>query len=215
MNNPWLDISLSDYESHMSLPTVDQAVMTATEFSRIVSQFTPESVAVIGCAGGNGFDAIPASTRRVVGVDINKSYIARAAERYEKRIPGIEFHRADVQSDPLSFDPVELIYASLVFEYVSLPETLENLARVCLPGGHLVTLLQQPSTTMTALTPSPYTSIQSLSQIMRLVPPSECAEYAASAGFTLKSEKRVTIKSGKSFLVQIYRKQEHSSPGQG
>ncbi|WP_237073040.1 class I SAM-dependent methyltransferase [Prosthecochloris sp. CIB 2401] len=191
----------------MSLPTVDQAVMTATELSRVLSQFTPESVAVIGCAGGNGFDAIPASTKRVVGVDINHSYIARAAERYEQRIPGLEFHVADVQSDHLPFEPVELIYASLVLEYVSLPESLDNLARVCLPGGRLVTLLQQPSTTMTALTPSPYNTIQSLNKIMRLVPSSECAGYAASAGFTLESEKSLTIKSGKSFLVQVYYRQ--------
>lgn len=204
MNNPWLNIPISDYESHMALPTVDQSSMTADEFSRVLSQFTPESVAVIGCAGGNGFDAIPASTRRVVGVDINPGYVARARERYEERLLNLEFHVADVQADPLAFDPVDLIFASLVFEYVSLAETLENLSRVCRPGGRLVALLQQPSETMTSLTPSPYRSIQSLSKLMRLIPPSEFTGHAESAGFALESGRIVTIRSGKSFAVQVY-----------
>ncbi|WP_225739490.1 class I SAM-dependent methyltransferase [Chlorobium phaeovibrioides] len=204
MQNPWLNIPLSEYESHMALPRVDQAAMTATEFAAALSLFTPESVAVIGCAGGNGFDAIPASTLRVVGVDINPDYVSLTAERYMGRISGLEFHVADIQSDVLPFTPVDLIYASLVFEYVALAESLENLARVCRPGGHLVTLLQLPSATMEALTPSPYGSIQLLTPLMRLVPPSELASLAESVGFQLESSKTVTIKSGKSFVIQAY-----------
>jgi len=205
MSNPWLQIPIADYESHMALPTVDQSSMTAAEFSEALSRFAPESVAVIGCAGGNGFDCIPASTQRVIGIDINPEYVARAAERYEDRIPGLEFHVADVQSDVLTFEPVELMFASLVFEYVELSRALENLSRVCRPGGRLVTLLQQPSETMTALTQTPYSSIQSLTRIMRLVPPAEFATCAASLGFSEESRKTVTIKSGKSFVVQVFR----------
>jgi SAM-dependent methyltransferase len=144
MNNPWLDVPLSDYEAHMSLPTVAQAEMLAAQFSDALRMFLPESVAVIGCAGGNGFDRIPSATKRVVGVDINPSYIASASFRYQGSIPGLEFHVADIQSAPLAFDPVDLIFAALVFEYVSLPAALSNLSRVCRPGGRLVSVLQQP-----------------------------------------------------------------------
>ena len=204
MKNPWLEIPLSDYESHMSLPTIAQAEMLADEFSDARHQFAPNSVAIIGCAGGNGFDKIPIKTERVVGVDINPSYIASASSRYLGRVPGLEFHIGDIQAAPLPFAPVDLIYAALVFEHVSLPAALGNLSRVCRPGGHLVTVLQQPSAHVHAVSPSPYRSIQVLVQLMRLVPPSELTECAAAAGFGLESQKTVVLKSGKEFVVQVY-----------
>lgn len=208
MQNPWLEIPLSDYESHMALPAVDQAGMTAKELSVALSLFSPGSLGVIGCAGGNGFDAIPPSTRRVVGVDINPEYVASARERYLGRISGLEFLVADIQSDALSFEPVDLLFASLVFEYVDSGRSLANLSRVCRSGGRLVTLLQQPSATLSPLTPSPYVTIKRLSPLMRLVPPAELALQAASVGFRLESERVVSLRSGKSFIVQVYCREE-------
>ena len=189
----------------MSLPTIAQAEMLAAQFSDALRMFLPESVAVIGCAGGNGFDRIPAVTKRVVGVDINPSYIASASSRYQGSIPGLEFHVADIQSASLAFEPVDLIFAALVFEYVSLPAALSNLSRVCRPGGRLVSVLQQPSPHVRAVSPSTYRSVELLAPIMRLIPPEEFAECAVSSGFALESEKTVALKSGKEFSVQVYR----------
>lgn len=205
MNNPWLEIPLSDYESHMSLPSIAQDAMLAAQFADALRQFSPESVAVIGCAGGNGFDRIPCATRRVVGVDINPDYIAAASSRYLGRVPGLEFHVADIQAGALPFAPVDLVYAALVFEYVSLPAALANLSRACRPGARLVSVLQQPSTQVHALSPSPYQSIQVLAPLMRLIPPAELAECAASFGFTLELENTQVLKSGKAFAIQVYR----------
>lgn len=205
MNNPWLEIPLSDYESHMSLPTIAQAEMLAAQFSDALLRFSPESVAVIGCAGGNGFDRIPSATKRVVGVDINPSYIASASSRYLGRIPGLEFHVADIQDGPLPFAPVDLVFAALVFEYVSLSAALGNLSRVCRPGAHLVSVLQQPSVHVHAVSPSPYQSIQVLVPLMRLISPVDLAACAESCGFMLESEKTLALKSGKEFVIQVYR----------
>ena len=70
MQNPWLSIPLSDYEGHMSLPEVAQAGMLSREFEVLLRQYVPESVAILGCSGGSGFDRIsPNVTSRVVGVD--------------------------------------------------------------------------------------------------------------------------------------------------
>jgi len=204
MHSPWLDIPLADYEGHMSLPTIAQAEMLASEFSEALRQFSPESVAVIGCAGGNGFDGIPATVKRVVGVDINPNYIASASSRYLGRIPGLEFHIADIQAAPLPFAPVDLVFAALVFEYVTLPAALGNLARVCLPGGRLVAVLQQASAHVHAVSSSPYTSVQVLALLMRLVPPPELTQCALSSGFALESERTVALKSGKEFVIQVY-----------
>ena len=204
MNNPWLEIPLSDYESHMSLATVAQAEFLAAQFSDALHQFLPASVAVIGCAGGNGFDRTPPTTKRV-GVDINSSYVAAASSRFRTRIPGLELHVADVQVGALPFDPVDLIYAALVFEYVSPTAALANLSSVCRPGGHLVVVLQLPSMHVDAVSPSPYRSLQALVPLMRQIPPAELTEYAASCCFTLESEKTLALDSGKTFAIQVYR----------
>lgn len=207
MRNLWLDIPLSDYESHMSMPAIDQADMLAAQFSDALLRFSPEAVAVIGCAGGNGFDKIdPAVTRRVVGVDINPGYIVAAASRFEGSVSGLEFHVADIQFDPLAFEPVDLVYAALVFEYVSLPESLGRLSGSCRPGGRLVTVLQLPLQDIHAVSPSPYRSIQALVPCMRLVSPEEFAGRAATAGFLLESGKTLVLRSGKQFAVQMYRR---------
>ncbi len=212
MTNPWFDIPLSDYESHMALPDVGQAAMLASQLETVLLRYAPESVAVIGCAGGNGFDRIPASVRRVVGIDINPRYIAAATARHHGRVPGLELHVADIQAGLPPCAPVELIHAALVFEYVSLPDALANLARLCLPGGRLVVVLQRPSACVHEVSPSPYTSVQRLAPVMRLVPPEELRSHAAASGFALESEHTEVLVSGKEFVVQVHRCASDASP---
>jgi hypothetical protein len=111
MRNPWLDISLADYEAHMALPTVGQLRLIA---DALVKTYSPFSVAILGCAGGNGFDRlIGTRTSRVVGVDINPEYIESARRRYAEHIAGLELLIADIQSSAALFEPVDLIYAAL------------------------------------------------------------------------------------------------------
>lgn len=89
MANPWLDIPLADYEAHMALPTVGRARLIADELDNLVRSHSPASVAIIGCAGGNGFDCLADTTvGRVVGLDLNPQYIEQAQARYERRISG-------------------------------------------------------------------------------------------------------------------------------
>jgi len=79
MRNPWLDIPLADYEDHMALAEVAQAQLLAGFFGEALREYSPQSVAVIGCAGGNGFEKIdPGITKRVAGIDINPDYIAKS-----------------------------------------------------------------------------------------------------------------------------------------
>ncbi len=58
MRNSWLDIPLADYESHMALPYVAQAQLLSDLFAEALQELSPESVALLGCAGGNGFEAL-------------------------------------------------------------------------------------------------------------------------------------------------------------
>jgi len=203
MCTPWREIPLSDYEAHMSLPSVGQARMLADQLALLLERHAPISVAIIGCAGGNGLDRID-STRveRVVAVDINREYIAATEVRYADRLANLDLICADVQSERLTFDPVDLIYAALVLEYVDIAATFATLKRNLRPGGTLAVLLQLPHSDQHAVSASPYKSLNKLMPALKLVEPDELRAQATTAGFAVGSSEIIDLPSGKQFWLQ-------------
>ena len=206
MTNPWLRIPLEDYEAHMSLPSIRQAQMLADQFERLLVRHRPTSVAIVGCAGGNGLERIEfGQVERVVGMDINPEFIEATRARHARRLMCLELHTADVQSKTLQFEPVELIFAALLFEYVDVQSALATLRRNCAPRGRMATVLQLFSADQAAVSPSPYGSLGLLAPIIRLVAPAELSRHAQTAGFALEESKTITLPSGKRFELQNFR----------
>ncbi len=205
MCTPWQEIPLLDYEAHMSLPSVGQARMLADQLAQLIERYRPGSVGIIGCAGGNGLERIE-STRveRVVAVDINPEYIAAAELRHGDRLANLDFLCADVQSERLTFDPVDLIYAALVFEYVDMSATFATLKRNLRPGGTLAVLLQLPHSDRHAVSDSPYKSLNKLIPVLTLVKPEDLCSQGTTAGFTTGSSDRIYLPSGKQFWLQTF-----------
>jgi trans-aconitate methyltransferase len=202
MRNPWLSIPLSDYEAHMALPAVDQSRMLADELEKLLQTHRPHALAVIGCAGGNGFERIdPQQTPRVVGVDINPDYLACAQRRFEGACRSLELICADVQSAPLTFAPVDLMFAGLIFEYVDVSTTLANLTARLRPGGILAVLVQLPAAGKAPVTMTPFASLTTLSAIMRLTPPEEVIGAARGTGLSLTAMQRIEPGTGKRFQL--------------
>jgi hypothetical protein len=206
MRSPWLDVPLADYEGHMSLPAVGQADMLATQFAQLLATWAPASAAVIGCAGGNGFDRLNAGvTRRVVGIDINPQYIQELAYRYAATIAGLELYVRDIQEPVERIEPVDLIYAALVLEYVEPGTVLRNFRILCRPNGVLATVLQLPSHRGGAISESPFTSLEGLAPAMHLVSPGVLSACAAEYGFAPVASRQIALSSGKEFAVQVFR----------
>lgn len=205
MSSPWLDLPLADYEGHMSMPSVGQAQMLADVFSSALEEFRPASVAVAGCAGGSGFDRInPAEVTRVVGIDINRAYLEVASTRYSERFKSLELYCSDIARDKLDVGPVDLVYAALVFEYLNVPLALQQLFGACRAGGHLVTLVQLPSATAAPVTPTVFTSLQTLSSAIKHVEPLALQSFAEDSGFRWRHSSKVTSAAGKEFVVQTF-----------
>ena len=206
MSNPWLDIPLADYEGHMSLPEVGQAHLLAEVFDRAVKRWSPASIALIGCAGGNGFERLAAGAMdRLVGVDVNPDYIEQARRRHAQRLPNIELLCADVQSQSLTYGPVDFTYAALLFEYVDMAAALDTLKRNSRPNARLTTVVQLAHSTLSPVSSSPYRSLGRLAPIMKLVVPEELRGAAAQAGFAYDDSEILTLASGKQFCVQNFR----------
>jgi len=207
MESPWLSIPLEDYEGHMGSAEVDQAGLLASEFRRAVRRAKPLSLALIGCAGGNGLEHVnPRVTQRVVAIDIQPEYARAVLARYGAMLPGLEVHVADVQDETFSIAPVDLIHAALLFEYVDVERTLARLAAICNRGGTLGTVLQLPAAGRAPVTPSPFPSLQQLAPFMHLVAPWELESHALRAGFRLEESDKVVSSAGKAFAVQRFRR---------
>ena len=72
MVNPWLTITAADYEGHMASPNVDQLSLLANTFKEALEQHNCDTVALLGCATGNGLEHVKREcTHRVTAVDIN------------------------------------------------------------------------------------------------------------------------------------------------
>jgi ubiquinone/menaquinone biosynthesis C-methylase UbiE len=96
----------------------------------------PPGVALDAACGTGRHSAYLASLgHAVIGVDSSAAMLARAREK----VPGGEFHEADLHDLPLPDDHVDLVVCALALMHVpDLEPVLAELVRVLRPGGSLV-----------------------------------------------------------------------------
>jgi hypothetical protein len=111
-----------------------------------------------------------------------------------------------MRADLPNLQPVELVYAALIFEYVDVAVALRSISKLCEPNGLLAVVLQLPKQGSDAVTNSPFLSLKELSTIMNLVPPDEFRASAEAANFVCQTQKTITLQSGKQFSFQIFRR---------
>lgn len=205
--SPWLDIPLDAYEAHMALPEVGQASMLADIFGALLREHLPETVAVLGCAGGNGLERIdPAATSRVVCVDINQQYLDVLRERHQGRFARLQTTCLDIERRLVLCEPVSLVWAALLFEYVDPCAAMNRIAHLIADDGILATVVQEHDTDRPAVTPSPYTCLEALAPALRHVAPSRLAALAAGLGLYEMRRQRVATAAGKHFTVQVFQR---------
>jgi hypothetical protein len=205
MRNPWVDIALADYEGHMGLPEVAQGELLAEIFEAMLSEYAPRSLAVLGCAGGNGFDRIsPAVTHRVVGVDINPTFIDATRSRFDGRFRALELVVADLQTDEVAIEPVDFVYGALVFEYMDLPAAWRCIRSMLGSRGVVGTVVQLSTRAFDAITPSAYPSVQSLARSTSPVSPQELRSGALAQRAEELTSHMVESRAGKKFQVQVF-----------
>jgi hypothetical protein len=208
MSNPWLSIPLEDYEGHMGSESVQQLKALSDLFKRALDLCRPESVAVLGVAGGNGLEQIDCGvTKRIVGLDINILYLDEVRRRYGA-LSGLEVHCLDLADRQLSLAPVELVHAALFFEHAGLGRSLENALSLVSPTGRLSVILQLPSETQQGVTYTPYVSIQKLRDSFSLVDVTEFERLLGEKGFQLVEKDNRSLPAGKALWLGIFASSE-------
>lgn len=205
--NPWLDIPPDDYENHMSSPEVAQLQALEMLFGEILARFRPASMAIIGCSTGNGFEHIDQEiTKRTIGIDINREYLDIAMARHS-HIPGVRFLCADIAAaDEIECEPVDLVHAALLFEYVNVKRALSRIVPIIKTGGILSVGLQLASLDCAPVTKTAYSSLEKLCSIMKLIDPAEFSQTAAQYGLIEIGSDIIDLQTGKKLFVGYYRK---------
>lgn len=183
---------------------VRQLRALAELFERALDCCRPESVAVLGVAGGNGLERIDCGvTKRIVGVDINQQYLDEVQRRFGA-LPGLELHCRDLAEREFQLAPVKLVHAALLFEHVGLAAPLENALSLVAPEGRFSVVLQLPSEEEPGVASSSYTSIHTLKQNFRLIAIGELQRLLEQKGFRLIEQEGRHLLAGKAFWLGVF-----------
>jgi hypothetical protein len=204
MSNPWLSIPLEEYEGHMASAGVQQLAVLSELFKRALDLCLPDSVGVLGIAGGNGLEQIDcAITKRIVGVDINVGYLDKVQLRFGT-LAGLELHCLDLAEQGFSLAPVALVHAALIFEHAGLGRTLEHALSLVAPGGSLSVVLQLPGVDQQNVTSTCYTSMQKLKRHFALIDITEFRALLEQKGFRLVEQESRSLPAGKELWFGVF-----------
>lgn len=119
MKNPWEEIQLIDYESHMKLDSVMQLQAMNEMMKGQFNTYPISSIMIFGIAGGNGLEHIQKEKfKRVYGVDINSSYLQAVIQRYPDLNGLLECLCIDLIDETNKLPKADMIIANLLIEYI-------------------------------------------------------------------------------------------------
>lgn len=119
MKNPWEEVSLSDYENHMSLDSVMQLQTLNSMMKQQFESYPCKSIMILGIAGGNGLEHInPTEYNAVYGIDVNNEYLQKCSERYPYLNGVARFICADLTDENIQLPEADFIVADLLIEYI-------------------------------------------------------------------------------------------------
>lgn len=119
MKNPWEEIQLTDYESHMKLDSVMQLQTLNEMMKDQFNSYPVSSIMILGIAGGNGLEQIQKEKlKKVYGIDINSSYLQAVIQRYPDLNGLLECLCIDLIDETNKLPKADMIIANLLIEYI-------------------------------------------------------------------------------------------------
>jgi trans-aconitate methyltransferase len=207
--NPWQQIPSNEYEAHMSAPHVQQLQILNEIFRKVLDQFNPRSICVLGCTNGNGFEhLIGRETETILGVDINYKYLAECRAWFAEDLPALNLVCANIDEFEMSNSNLDLIHAALIFEYIDVKRAIHKVSNWLRYGGILSVVLQLNSETSEPVSETPYESIKNLSSIIKLVDERNFVYTAEKSGLKEIYSTQINLQKGKKFYVGYFKKME-------
>lgn len=203
--NPWRDVRLDVYESHMSHAEVGQLERLREIMTEQIADNPARTIGVLGVAGGNGLDVIdPASVDTVWGYDVNADYLeacrARFGERFGERLVLTEcsVDRAFV------IPPTRLLIANLIVEYIGVAEFAAFAALNASSIGVLSCATQTNEGVGIVSATEHAAAFDGIESIATEVDPEELANALSESGFVATLVREYSLPNGKALVRQDF-----------
>jgi len=202
MGNPWENISLQDYENHMSLDSVRQLQTLDLMMKSQLDSFPADSVMILGVAGGNGLGHVNKDKYHVVyGVDINEDYLKAASVRYPELEGILKCIRTDLTGDIDDLPSSDLVIADLLIEYIGYEAFARAVNKV--DPSYVSCIIQINTGTDNWVSDSPYVhSFDCLDEVHHQMEEAQLADVMEGIGYKKLSCDQQALPNGKA-LVRI------------
>ncbi|WP_289158858.1 class I SAM-dependent methyltransferase [uncultured Muribaculum sp.] len=199
--NPWEEIPLEDYESHMRLSSVQQLQTMNRMMRRQFSLCRADEAMVLGVAGGNGLEhVVPACIGRIYGVDINPDYLKQCEARYPQLKGVLECICVDLADDNACLPHADLLIANLLIEYIGYDCFCRVVAKV---NPRCVSCVIQINVDDSFVSDSPYLHIfDGLERVHHSMQEDELTCVMAKIGYRLLDKTEQQLPNGKK-LVEL------------
>ena len=208
MSNPWEEISLDDYEKHMSLDSVRQLQVMNTIMKEQFSAYPVGTATVLGVAGGNGLEHVdPDKYRKVYGVDVNADYLRAVAQRYTKLSCVLECLQINLINEAEKLPQAQLLIANLLIEYIG----YEAFKRAVLQTApkYVSCVIQINTDEEQWVSESPYLhAFDRLDEVHHQMEEAALAAAMNDIGYSLILQKSEPLPNGKALVRMDYKKNE-------
>ena len=199
--NPWEEISLFDYENHMSLSSVNQLQAMNKMMKFQFEAYPVTSAIVFGVAGGNGLEHVNLKKySKIYGIDINNTYLDNVKKRYSFMEDILECKRIDLTCEPDMLPEAELVIANLVIEYVGLEPFKKGILKT---GARYVSCIIQINTDEESwVSDSPYLhSFDGLDAVHHQMEEQSLVMAMNEIGFDLLKKDAMSLPNGKKLVM--------------
>lgn len=199
--NPWEEISLSDYENHMSLDSVKQLQAMNEMMKKQFEAYPITTAMVFGIAGGNGLEHVnQGKYNKIYGIDINEAYLAAVKERYSELGDTLECRRIDIIGETDRLPEAELVIANLFIEYVGYEAFKKGVVK---SGAKYVSCIIQINTDeKTWVSASPYLhAFDGLNAVHHQMEEKALAKAMSEIGYRLLKTDEYLLPNGKKLIM--------------
>lgn len=203
MNNPWLEISHSDYENHMTEVGQMQVLNNLTKYS--LEKYQPINFALLGCSTGNGLEHINAEiTQNVYAIDINSEYLKETKNEFDSKISNLVTINADIQHNELPIKHIDLFFVGLVLEYVNPEVALRKIIKTLHENGILMIVIQKTKKT-SFVSKTKFKSLEKLATISNEVNEEIMNQFIKSQNLAFIKKDEIELTENKSFITLEYK----------
>jgi len=201
--HPWSLVPAADYEAHFGPEGAGLLAAFGGVFGRVYAARRPRRVALLALRTGAGLQHIdPSMTSRVVGLDVNLSFLAVARQRFLELGTRLELFCADAESAELEPGAFDLVHAAHALEYLDLRVVGPRIASWLAPGGACSVVLQMGSL-CEAEAGAPAT-LRGAATAGRLVTPEEVSGALGAEGLVERRTFELALQGGRRLFAGLW-----------